>query len=102
MKIRAKSRSGEILTLSCEAGDGLMQVLAESDLVDAVCGGECSCATCQVYVDPTWLPRLPPQHDQERELLDELLNATERSRLACQLVLTEQMDGLEVEVAAAG
>lgn len=101
MKIRAKSRSGELLTLSCQPGDGLMQVLAESDLVDAVCGGECSCATCQVYIEPTWLPRLPPQHDQERELLNELLNANEHSRLACQLVLTEQLDGLEVQIAGA-
>ena len=101
MKILAKSRSGDVLTLSCEAGDGLMQVLAESDLVDAVCGGECSCATCQVYIDATWRNRLPPQQDAERELLDELLHATERSRLACQVVLTDQLDGMELEVAPA-
>lgn len=101
MKINVTSRSGEHLALDCEPGLRLMDVLAERDLVEATCGGECSCATCQVYVDPMWLPRLPPQGDLEIELLDELLNTTERSRLACQIDMTPALDGISLTVAKA-
>lgn len=102
MKVLVQSRTGEVHTLDCDPGMGLMKVLAESDLVEATCGGECSCATCQVYVSSEWLTKLPAQSELEREVLDELLTANEQSRLACQIVLTSEMDGMKLEVARAG
>ncbi|MCK5746101.1 MAG: 2Fe-2S iron-sulfur cluster binding domain-containing protein, partial [Oricola sp.] len=75
--------------------------LAEVDLVEATCGGECSCATCQVYVAPEWLQRLPERGELEAELLDELLNSNEQSRLACQINLDTALAGLTVTIANA-
>lgn len=89
------------MDLDCENGDRLMDVLAELDLVEATCGGECSCATCQVYVAPDWLNRLPPKDELELELLDELLNTRETSRLACQIHLSDELDGIPITVAPA-
>ncbi|WP_348675781.1 2Fe-2S iron-sulfur cluster-binding protein [uncultured Abyssibacter sp.] len=101
MKINVTDRAGNALVLDCEEGDRLMDVLAELDLVEATCGGECSCATCQVYVDPGWLARLPAREELEVELLDELLNSNAQSRLACQINLESEMDGLTVTIASA-
>jgi 2Fe-2S ferredoxin len=64
------------------------------------CGGMCSCATCHVYVDPAWVPYLPPMQSDERELIAELATfdpAT--SRLSCQIMFTEALDGLHVTIA---
>ncbi|MEC9406704.1 MAG: 2Fe-2S iron-sulfur cluster-binding protein [Pseudomonadota bacterium] len=101
MKINVIDRAGNAMSLDCDAGDRLMDVLAERDLVEATCGGECSCATCQVYVDSQWLAQLPGQGELEVELLDELLNTNERSRLACQIELEPSLDGLSLTVASA-
>ena len=101
MKIYVTDRTGSARVLECEEGDRLMDVLAELDLVEATCGGECSCATCQVYVDPGWLQRLPEQGELEVELLDELLNSNSQSRLACQIDLNAALDGLTVTIANA-
>jgi len=99
MKINVTDRAGNRLELECAPGDRLMEVLVELDLVEATCGGECSCATCQVYVDADWLDRLPAQGELEIELLEELLNTQETSRLACQIELSAELDGLPVTVA---
>ena len=99
MKINVTDRAGNQRVLECTPGDRLMEVLLTLDLVEATCGGECSCATCQVYVADGWIDRLPAQGAFEAELLDELLNARSTSRLACQIALSEDMDGLTVTVA---
>ncbi|MGJ8671150.1 MAG: 2Fe-2S iron-sulfur cluster-binding protein [Oceanococcus sp.] len=101
MKVHATSRGGDVQHLDFESGESLMEVLAQADLVEATCGGACSCATCQVYVDATWLSKLPEQDTFEAELLEELVSTNELSRLACQIALTEQLDGLPVQVAPA-
>jgi 2Fe-2S ferredoxin len=67
--------------------------------VAAVCGGMCACATCHVYVDPAWLPKLPPQHSDERDLLADLSTRRDNSRLACQIRFTEELAGLKVRIA---
>jgi 2Fe-2S ferredoxin len=69
------------------------------DGIVAECGGNAMCATCHVYVDPAWIDRLPPRSDVEDELLES--TASERratSRLACQLVVAADLDGLVVEL----
>jgi 2Fe-2S ferredoxin len=66
--------------------------------IDADCGGECACATCHVYVDPRWLERVGPQGSQEAALLDFAALAQPNSRLACQIRMTDQLDGLVVNL----
>ncbi len=64
----------------------------------AECGGACSCATCHVHIDPFWVDRLPPKEVLEEEMLEFVEDADETSRLSCQLKITEDMDGLIVNV----
>jgi ferredoxin, 2Fe-2S len=72
-------------------------ILNGVDGIVAECGGEMMCATCHVYVDEPYLDRTPPQSDDEKAMLE--FTASERkpnSRLSCQLVVTQEMDGLVV------
>lgn len=62
------------------------------------CGGEILCSTCHCYVDEEWLGRLPPRLKKESDLIDFVCEPTERSRLSCQLVLTDALDGLVLHV----
>jgi 2Fe-2S ferredoxin len=67
--------------------------------VAAVCGGMCACATCHVWVDEAWLPKLPPQHSDEKDLLSDLSTYRANSRLACQIRFTEELAGLKLTIA---
>ncbi|MGE3594151.1 MAG: 2Fe-2S iron-sulfur cluster-binding protein [Dehalococcoidia bacterium] len=69
------------------------------DGIEAVCGGTCACATCRVVVEPAWVARLDAPGDQERQLLSTLPGDQAHARLSCQIKVTEQMDGLVVQVA---
>jgi 2Fe-2S ferredoxin len=62
------------------------------------CGGELLCSTCHCYVDAAWIDRLPPRRQKERDLIDFVDEPREASRLCCQLVLTEALDGLVLHV----
>ncbi len=69
--------------------------------VDAICGGLCSCATCHVFVGSTWAAKLPPRSGEEAELLGDLSSFdAERSRLSCQLTMSDELDGLALTVAS--
>jgi 2Fe-2S ferredoxin len=68
--------------------------------VEAICGGMCACATCHVYVDPTWIGKLPRRSYEEQSMLqDHPSFDAERSRLSCQIVVREAFDGLRITVA---
>ena len=79
-------------------GDSVMETATNNDLpgIDADCGGACACATCHVYVDPKWMDIIGSPEDLEAEMLEVAEEVKENSRLACQLKITEQMDGLVV------
>ncbi len=65
----------------------------------ADCGGACACSTCHVYVDPEWVDRLPPRQPMESDMLDFAFEPDpERSRLTCQLKVTDELDGLRVVI----
>ncbi len=85
-----------------EAPEGwrLMEVIRDYGLpIKAECGGACACATCHVYVDDVWLDKIPAMRADEEEMLDEAFHVQENSRLSCQIILEEEMDGLEVTLA---
>lgn len=65
--------------------------------IDADCGGACACSTCHVYVAPDWVDRLPPRDPMEEDMLDFAYEPDPvRSRLTCQLKVTDALDGLVV------
>lgn len=67
--------------------------------IRADCGGACACSTCHVYVDPEWMDRLPPPGPMEEDMLDFAYEPDPaRSRLTCQLRVSEALDGLVVQM----
>ena len=93
-------RNGAEHEVEGQVGLSVMETLRELDYgVEALCGGMCSCATCHVYVDSVWLERLPERKADELELIEELDGLRENSRLACQVPLTDTLDGLRVTIA---
>ena len=66
--------------------------------IDADCGGACACATCQVYVDPEWLAKLPPKSDMEETMLDFAPDVRPGSRLSSQLRMTGALDGIVLRI----
>jgi 2Fe-2S ferredoxin len=85
------------------AGRSLMEAAVRHNVagIEAECGGACSCGTCHVHVDPAWLERLGVAGGDEAATLDYASNLQPNSRLACQIVVGEALDGLVVRVAAA-
>jgi 2Fe-2S ferredoxin len=67
--------------------------------IEADCGGACACSTCHVYVDPAWVDRLPAKDSMEQDMLDFAWNPDPvRSRLTCQLKVSDKLDGLRVQM----
>lgn len=64
--------------------------------IDADCGGACACATCHVYVSEDWLKKLKPKDDMEDSMLDFADDVQDNSRLSCQILLSDELDGIEV------
>lgn len=67
--------------------------------IEADCGGACACSTCHVYVDAAWVEKLPKRDDMEEDMLDFAFEPDPtRSRLTCQLKVTDALDGLVVQM----
>jgi 2Fe-2S ferredoxin len=82
-----------------EAVDGwrVMEIFREHGLpIEAQCGGACECATCHVVVDDKWVEKLHPPRDDEQDMLDDVPTVTDNSRLSCQIIWSEELDGLEL------
>ncbi len=80
------------------AGDSVMEAATTNDIpgIDADCGGACACATCHVYVSENWLNIVGKPEDLEAEMLDVAEDVKENSRLACQIKISDEMDGLVI------
>ena len=66
--------------------------------IEADCGGACACSTCHVYVDAAWADKLPAKEAMEEDMLDFAWEPQETSRLTCQLKVTDELDGLVVQM----
>jgi 2Fe-2S ferredoxin len=98
--LKVVDRDGKEHEVAAKAGLKVMEVLRELDYgVAAICGGMCSCATCHVYIDRDWQGRLPAPMSDERELLGELTQYKDNSRLSCQVEMTPDLSGLRVTIA---
>jgi 2Fe-2S ferredoxin len=87
-------------TLEALAGWQVMEILRDHGFpVKAECGGACCCATCHVYIAPEWLGRIPSMGEEEEVMLDSALQVRDNSRLSCQIVMSEALDGLRVLIA---
>ncbi|PTR12578.1 MULTISPECIES: 2Fe-2S iron-sulfur cluster-binding protein [unclassified Novosphingobium] len=94
-------RDGTEVTITGKPGVSIMETIRDNGIDEmlALCGGCCSCATCHVYVDPAFADRLAPISEDESDLLDSSDHRDERSRLACQISFSDEVDGLKVTIA---
>ena len=95
------ARNGSERTVDGRSGLSVMEVIRANGFDDllALCGGCCSCATCHVHVDEEWLDRLPKMSADEDDLLDSSDHRAPNSRLSCQLLFSEALDGMRVRIA---
>ena len=101
MKVTYVEHDGTEHTVDVDAGLSLMEGAVNNGVpgIDAECGGSCSCATCHVFVNKAWVGKLPERSDMEDAMLDAAENDMEdNSRLSCQLIVTDAMDGLVVSM----
>lgn len=101
-EIIVTTREHEVRHLAFEPGLTLMEVIRDAGIDEllALCGGCCSCATCHVHIDLAFAGKLATMSDDESDLLDSSENRDALSRLACQIVLTDELDSLSVRIAA--
>ena len=97
-KITYIDQKGESKTIDVENGLTVMEGAIQNNIpgIDADCGGSMACATCHVYVEDSWLNKIPQAEDAENDMIDMAYNPKKNSRLSCQIIDTEELDGLIV------
>ena len=97
-KITYNTNDNQTHTIDVQNGLTVMEGAIQNDItgIDADCGGGMSCATCHVYVDENWLDKLPQKEDGEEDMLDMAFEPKKNSRLSCQLIVSDELDGLIV------
>lgn len=95
--VRVTDQDGLVHDLEALDGWRVMEIIRDWGLkIEGQCGGACECATCHVLVDPAWADRVPPRSEDEEDKLDTLPRVYPNSRLACQILWNEDLDGLAV------
>ena len=90
--------SGEERTVEVKNGLTVMEGAVQNNIpgIDADCGGGMACATCHVYVKQEWFNKLNKTEDAEQDMIDMAFEPKKNSRLSCQIIVTDELDGLEV------
>ena len=97
-KITYINSSGNSKTIDVANGLSVMEGAIQNNIpgIDADCGGGMACATCHVYVKEEWLNKLDKPEDAEQDMIDMAFEPKKNSRLSCQLIVSEELDGLVV------
>ena len=97
-KITYKDKDGNSKIIEVENGLSVMEGAIQNDIpgIDADCGGAMACATCHVYVEEKWFDKLPKAEDAEVDMIDMAQEPKKNSRLSCQLIVSDELDGLVV------
>tara|TARA_R110002110_G_scaffold3104_15_gene15961 strand:+ start:6545 stop:6970 length:426 start_codon:yes stop_codon:yes gene_type:complete len=99
-KIHYIEHNGTEHTIDVESGMTVMEGAIKNSIpgIDADCGGACACATCHVYVAEAWTEKVGPAESMEEDMLDFAFDVRENSRLSCQIKVTDELDGLVVDL----
>ena len=97
-KIIYRDHFGESKTINVDNGLSIMEGAIQNDIpgIDADCGGSMACATCHVYVDEKWFDKIPKAEDAEVDMIDMAFEPKKNSRLSCQIIVSDELEGLEV------
>ena len=101
-KITYVEHNGKEHTVDVQNGLTVMEGAIQKEIpgIDADCGGSMACATCHVYVDDKWFDKIPKAEDAEIDMIDMAFEPKKNSRLSCQIIVSEELDGLEVTTPA--
>jgi 2Fe-2S ferredoxin len=96
--IKYIDNEGNSRTIDVENGLSVMEGAIQNNIpgIDADCGGSMACATCHVYVEEKWLNKLPKAEDAEVDMIDMAFEPKKNSRLSCQLIVSDELNGLTV------
>ena len=99
-KITYKTNDDKSHTINVENGLTVMEGAVQNDIpgIDADCGGGMACATCHVYINEEWMNKLPKKEDGEEDMLDMAFEPKKKSRLSCQLIVSDILEGLVVSI----
>ena len=99
-KITYITSDNQTHTVEVQNGLTVMEGAVQNDIpgIDADCGGGMACATCHVYVKEDWLNKLNKSEDAEQDMIDMAFEPKKNSRLSCQLTVSDQLDGLIVNI----
>ena len=99
-KIIFNTHDNQTHTINIQNGLTVMEGAVQNDIpgIDADCGGGMACATCHVYVKEEWFDKLPKKEDGEEDMLDMAFEPNKFSRLSCQLLVSDELDGLTVSI----
>lgn len=98
-KITFIDRNGTRHEVEAAEGLSVLEIAHRHNLdIEGACEGSLACATCHVIVDPTWYERLKPASENEEDMLDLTFGLTATSRLCCQIVMNQDLDGLVVRL----
>ncbi len=99
-KITYNTHDNKTYTIEVQNGLTVMEGAVQNDIpgIDADCGGGMACATCHVYVKEDWFNKLPKKEDGEEDMLDMAFEPKPNSRLSCQIIVSNDLDGLEVNI----
>ena len=97
-KITYRDFQGNSKTIEVENGLSVMEGAIQNDIpgIDADCGGSMACATCHVYVNDEWFSKISKAEDAENDMIDMAFEPKKNSRLSCQIIVSDELDGLEV------
>ena len=97
-KITYKDNQGNSKTVNVNNGLSVMEGAIQNEIpgIDADCGGSMACATCHVYVKEEWLNKIPKAEDAEVDMIDMAYEPKKNSRLSCQIIVTDELNGIEV------
>ena len=100
MRVTFINPKGGMQTVMGEVGESIMRCATYHRIPGIIgeCGGAMACATCHAYIDEKWAHRLPGKSTQENEMLSGCIDTRWNSRLTCQVRLSEELDGLVIEV----
>ena len=101
-KITYNTHDSKTHTIEVQNGLTVMEGAVQNDIpgIDADCGGGMACATCHVYVKEDWFNKLPKKAEGEDDMLDQAYEPKQNSRLSCQIIISEELDGLKVTTPA--
>ena len=97
-KITYIEHTGTSHTLEVASGLSVMEGAVQNNIpgIDADCGGSMACATCHVYVKEEWFDKIVKKEDGEEDMIDMAYEPNKYSRLSCQVIVTDELDGLIV------